>query len=158
MTVTRMNLAGAAAIGLAIIAPAFAADEQPQQTLARVEVDPRVELFSIIFQLAGSNEYTQGRVESYTKDVESHFGPFRNHSVVEMAKKLRATRGVSYDAPMSLAVLLTDVEKLEIKVPLEPWPESLDRRWTAQNVRGFLEAARQFVRDASYGNFFKKNR
>lgn len=158
MTFQILKLATVAAVGLVLIASVFAADEQPQHTLVQVEVDPCVELFSIIFRLAGSNEYSQGRVESYTKDVESHFGPFRNHSVVEMAKKLRATRGVSYDAPMSLAVLLVDAEKLETKVPLEPWPESLDRRWTAQNVREFLEAARQFVHDTSYVDFFKKHR
>ncbi|MHC5003051.1 MAG: hypothetical protein ACYTJ0_07995, partial [Planctomycetota bacterium] len=39
----------------------------------RVMVDPRVELMSLIFRLAGSPEYTQGRVPSYAVDADLHF-------------------------------------------------------------------------------------
>ncbi len=39
-----------------------------------VRVDPRVELFSVIFRLAGNPEYNQGKVASYVTDVEKHFG------------------------------------------------------------------------------------
>jgi hypothetical protein len=152
----RMTLA--AAIGLVAVASSLAAEKQPQQTSAQVKVDPRVELISVIFRLAGNGEYNQGRVESYVKDVDSHFAAFRNHAVVEMARRLRETRGVSYDAPMTLAVYLTNVEKLETKVPLEPWPEGLDRRWTKENIEEFLKAARQFARDTSFNDFFEKHR
>ena len=113
-------------IGLTIVPSSLAAEKQ-SRTLIEVRVDPRVELFSIIFRLAGNKEYSQGRVESYVKDVEKHFGPFRNHPAVGMARKLRTTRGVGYDAPMSLAVHL-DAENLETKLPLRPWPQSLHRR------------------------------
>ena len=37
-----------------------------------VVVEPRVELMSIIFRLAGNREYNLGRVDSYTNDVEKH--------------------------------------------------------------------------------------
>jgi len=117
-----------------------------------------VELISIIFRLSKNREYSQGRVESYARDVEAHFGPFQNHPVVELAQKLRSTAGVSYDASMALAVHLGDAEKLELKVPLEPWPELLDRRWTVQSVPEFLAKARQFVRDTSFADFFEKHR
>jgi hypothetical protein len=140
-----------------LAASSLAAEKRPPQGPALVTVDPRVELFSIIFRLAGNNEYTQGRVASYTKDVDAHFGPFRKHRVVETAKRLRQTAGIGFDAPMSLAVLLTDAEKLQTKVPLEPWPESLDERWNVQRVADFLDAARQFVRDTSFAEFFKKH-
>jgi hypothetical protein len=129
----------------------------PQPTMAQVQVDPRVELFSIIFRLAGSDEYTQGQVPSYLRDVDAHFGPFRQHRVVQVAQRLRRTVGVGFDAPMSLAVLLTDAEKLETKTPLEPWPESLDQRWTVASVQELLGAAREFVRDASFREFFEKH-
>jgi hypothetical protein len=45
--------------------------------LVRVSVDPRVELLSLIFRLAGNPEYTRGRVDSYTADAESQFGTKR---------------------------------------------------------------------------------
>jgi hypothetical protein len=58
-----------------------------------VRVDPRVELMSIIFRLAGNPEYNRGEVKSYVDDVEDRFGSFREHAVVEMARELRKTRG-----------------------------------------------------------------
>jgi hypothetical protein len=95
----------------------------------QVQVDPRVELVSLIFRLAGNPEYNQGKVESYISDANERFGKFSEHKVVVLARKLRNTRGVSYDACMSLAVLMTDVNDPALRVPLEPWPESLDKRW-----------------------------
>jgi hypothetical protein len=137
---------------------AGAAKERAAEPTLRVVVDARVELVSVLFRLAGNPEYGRGRVDSYTQDAEKHFSAFRNHPAVEVARKLRRTRGVSFDAPMIMAVLLTDTEKLQTKVPLDPWPQSLDGRWTADGAREFLEAARQFVRDASFREFFEKHR
>ena len=42
-----------------------------------VTVDPRVELLSVIFRLAGNPEYSQGKIPSYTQDADHHFSPFR---------------------------------------------------------------------------------
>ena len=67
-------------------------------------MDPRVELLSLIFRLAGNSEYNQARVKSYAEDVERQFGTFRGHPVVALATRLRNTQGVSYDACMGMAV------------------------------------------------------
>ena len=95
----------------------------------QVTVDPRVELLSVVFRLAGNDEYNQGRVPSYVSAVEEHFGEFRDNPVVVTARLLRWKRGVSYDAVMSLAVHLRDAESLEEAVPFEPRPAELDKRW-----------------------------
>lgn len=123
----------------------------------QVEVDPRVELLSLIFRLAGNPEYSQGKVGSYTHDADQHFGSFRNHAVVSLAKELRRTRGVSYDAVMSLAVHLKDIERLHLAVPLVPWPDGLDHRWSADSVNHFLEAGRQFLRDTGFKQFLEQH-
>jgi hypothetical protein len=146
------------AVVLLVLAVSGAAKDPAAEPTLRVVVDARVELVSILFRLAGNPEYSRGRVDSYTQDVEKHFSAFRDHPAVEAARKLRRTRGVSFDAPMSMAVLLTNTEKVETKVPLDPWPESLDSRWTADGAREFLEAARRFVRDASFRDFFEQHR
>jgi hypothetical protein len=65
---------------------------------------------------------------------------------------------MGFDAPMFMAVHLTDAIKLETRVPLNPWPASLDRRWTETDAREFLRAAREFVRDTSYQEFFEQHR
>jgi hypothetical protein len=119
----------------------------------RVVVDPRAELMSLIFRLAGNPEYNQGKVDSYTADAEKQFGGFRDSPAVKLARHLRETRGVSYDACMSMAVHLTDAYELQTIVPLKPWPEGLDRRWTAESASNFLVATRQFVKDTSFREF-----
>src|SRR5262245_16521587 len=70
----------------------------------RVGVDPRVELMSIIFRLAGNSEYNQGVLKSYLDDIDAHFGPHKDHAAIKFATKLRQTRGVSFDAVMGMAI------------------------------------------------------
>jgi len=123
----------------------------------RVVVDPRVELMSLIFRLAGNPEYNKARVESYAADVENQFGKFRDDAVVNLARELRHSHGVSYDAVMSMAVHLTDAEHVTLKLPLDPWPESLDQRWGAPDVTNFLAAAQQFVKESSFQEFIKQH-
>jgi hypothetical protein len=120
----------------------------------QVSVDDRIELMSIIFYLAGNPEYGRPGVESYAKDVEQHFGGFRDHEAIRMARRLRSTRGVSYDAPMSLAVHLADVQSLALRLPLEPWPAGLDARWKPDEVEQFLVAGRRFAEASRFEDFF----
>jgi len=118
-----------------------------------VLVDPRVELFSLLFRLAGNPEYNQAKVESYSADVDRYFDTYRNHAAVTLARRLRNTRGVAYDACMSLAVHVADTDGLELLVPLQPWPEGLDTRWTAESVSNFLRVARDFANESSFHDF-----
>lgn len=120
-----------------------------------VIVDPRIELICVIFRLAGNPEYNQGKVPLYTSDVEEHFGKHRDHAVVRLARKLRGTQGVSFDACMGLAVHVTDAGSLAEKVPLSPLPLTLDKRWTPESARDFLAQTRQFVSDTSFQRFFE---
>jgi hypothetical protein len=124
----------------------------------RVIVDPRVELLSLIFRLAGNPEYNMAAVKSYADDAEKQFGKFRGQAMVNLAQELHINHGVAYDAVMSMAVHLTDARQLQLKLPLDPWPEGLDKRWTAPDVSNFLAAARQFVKDSSFQEFLDHHR
>lgn len=77
-------LASALAVVLFLAPPVALAGEPAID----VRVDERVELFSILFRLAGNPEYNQGRVASYVADVEKHFGPHRDHAAVEVPTRL----------------------------------------------------------------------
>jgi len=135
--------------------PATAGEAAKQQIT--VSVDPRVELMSIIFRLAGSEEYNQGRVPSYVQDVEAHFGRFRDHPVVNLARKLGETRGVSYDAVMGMAVHVTDAFSLQERIPFSPQPKTLDSRWTPETAREFLALARKFVVETAFKDFIDRH-
>lgn len=132
---------------------ADASTSAPPAVPLTVAVDPRVELVSIIFHLAGHPEYNRCRVPLYAKDLDAQFASAREHPVVQLARKLRGTCGVTYDAPMSLAVHLKDADSLELRVPLEPWPDGIDRRWRAEDVREFLRLAKDFTTQAKFKEF-----
>lgn len=123
----------------------------------KVTVDPRVELMSIIFRLAGNLEYNKGRMVSYISQVKDHFGSHRDHPVVKLAAELRKRRGVSYDAPMSLAVHIDSIHRLQLRVPLKPRPAWLDGRWQDDELREFLEKTRDFKKEAAFDEFFREN-
>ncbi len=127
--------------------------QEKAKTTVRVTTDPRVELMSLIFCLAGNQEYAMGRIASYNQAVDSHFSAFKDHEAVQLAKKLCETRGVSYDAVMGMAVHVTDPFSLNEKVPFSPQPETLDDRWTPELAREFLEAARRFVETSDFKRF-----
>lgn len=124
-------------------------------TAITVLVDPRVELMSIVFRLAGNREYNRAEISGYAGDADAHFAAFKNHPAVEMARKLHGERGISYNAPMSLAVHATGIPELAERVSLDPRPEALDYRWTPEDARAFLSALRDFVRDANFQAFWE---
>lgn len=136
---------------------ASAPQTRPAGPPLRVMVDPRVELLSIVFRLAGNDEYNRGRVESYTEEVEKHFGIYRNHPTVELARQLRAKQGISFDAVMAMAGHISDTESIRERVPLDPLPPTLDNRWTPRSAREFLEKLRAFVTDSDFNGFFRQH-
>ncbi|MCP5046606.1 MAG: DUF4932 domain-containing protein [bacterium] len=127
-------------------------------SLPEVQADPRVELLGIIFRLAGNPEYNKCRIPSYNKDIETWFSAYKDHEAVRIARKLRRTRGVSFDAVMSLAVHLSDADTLQERVQLMLRPDELDRRWKITEAREFLYAARKFVKDSRFNRFIKNHR
>jgi hypothetical protein len=133
--------------------PSTGPTEEVSKPGLRVVVDPRVELVSLIFRLAGNREYSRCLVPSYAAHVEKQFSPFSEHPAVKLARKLRQSRGVSYDACMGLAVLLTGTSEPRLALPLDPWPDFLDHRWDSTSASNFVAAAGQFVKDTGFDAF-----
>ncbi len=129
------------------------AASRPASERIQVAVDPRVELLCVVFRLAGNPEYNKAPSCPYVREVEEHFGPFKDHAAVQMARILRATHGASYDAVISLAVHVEDAVSLKERVPFDPQPERLDGRWSANNARPFLEQVRAFAKDTKFDSF-----
>jgi len=128
----------------------------PAQMPLEIRVDPRVELMSIIFHFAGHPEYDQCQIPSYKTDAHQHFAPFQEHEVFLFARELRNRCGVSFDAVMSLAVHLTDAETLSEKLPFDPPPPTLDKRWTTHDARKFRELARDFAQQSNFAAFLEQ--
>jgi hypothetical protein len=123
----------------------------------RVAVDPRVELFSIIFRLAGNPEYAAKDLKGYVEDVEKTFAPFREHPVVRFAAKLKETRGISFNAPLSLGLHLKDTFGFQEAVSLDA-TKTLDDRWTKDEARRFILLAKDFVRASRFNEFYERHK
>lgn len=121
--------------------------------LPRAAVDPRVELMSIIFRLAGNGEYNQCRVPTYDSAITRWFEPFKDHEAVQMARRLREHDGIGYDAVMSIAVHVKDIRTLAERVPFDSKSSRLDSRWHGAKARAFLASARRFVTDSQFQKF-----
>jgi len=127
------------------------------RTKLKVTIDPRVELMGVIFNLAGNPEYNKCKSKPYMKNLTEHFAGHRDHPAVKIAKKLRETRGVSYDAVMGMAVHIEDINSCGEIVPFEPRPETLDGRWRIDEAREFLGNCRDFVKETDFKAFLAKN-
>jgi hypothetical protein len=134
-----------AAPDAAVTAPADTAEDRLQ-----IAVDRRVELISILFRLAGNPVWSQG-TGSYARDVDAHFGPFKNHPAVAATVQLRSVHSISYNAPAELAMYLDD--GFHTIRPLSPIPADLDRRWATVDVEPWLELVRAFAADADLDGF-----
>lgn len=120
-------------------------------------VDPRVELISIVFRLAGNREYNRCRIPSYNAAIDKHFKPVADHALVALARRLRQDHGVSYDAPMGLAVRLPALADWKAGQALKVSTARLDGRWKPDDLRDFLALLPTFVKDSKFEEFLKKN-
>ena len=115
-----------------------------------VRVDPDVELFSILFRLAGAPEYNHvSSFSPYGKAVKEHFAAHADHPAVRHARALRASRGIAYDAVMSLAV--------HAREDLSKRPPHLEKRWTVGEARAFRALVREFRAVSGFDEFWKKH-
>jgi hypothetical protein len=133
-------------------------NEEKEKDTLRIAIDPRVELMSIIFRLAGNNEYNQRAVIPYVENIRKHFDRFQNHPAITIGKELQ----LGFHGPMFLAIYLTPPVELKERVPLDT-PGIIDERfdsWMSANdkkVRAFLGEVRRFVKDTDFMAFFNNN-
>ena len=124
------------------------------QILEEPKVDNRVELLSVVFRLAELREYNVERFKLYTDKIKQHFEPYKNHELIEFAKELRHTNGVSFDAVMRMAVYLDD--DLNPRVDFsDTIPE---KRWGKENAIKFNKLLKEFYTDANCKEFFDENK
>ncbi len=156
-------VSGILALVIALLAPAVSGSRAVPDPFppVQVRVDPRVELMSIVFRLAGAAEYNHPNSASpYSQSADAHFGKFRDHAVVIRAKQLRQQRRIGYDAVMSLAVHLAmdDNHVPSLRTAMDPRPPQLDRRWTNRDAVEFVDLLAGFARDANFGTFIRQHR
>ncbi len=120
-------------------------------TLIGQSIDPRVELMSILFRLAGNKEYHECQAPLYDQAIDRYFAPYRDREAVRLAGAL----GGGADAPMKLAVNVSDVVSLGEIVPFDGPGVYLYAGWDVGKARDFLGAARRFAAETDFEGFLK---
>lgn len=120
------------------------------QFIKSPKVDKRVELLSIVFKLAGNKEYNEVAITDYADKVDKYFNQFNNHDVVVFAKELRQEKGISYDAVVSMAIVLDDDLN-----PLIDFSQTLpEKRWSKDDATKFVKLLKDFYKVTKCEKFF----
>jgi len=128
---------------------------QRNSKLPSPTVDKRVELLSIVFRLADSQEYSSTNNIKYVQAIHDHFDKFKNHPLIDYIKQIRDANGIGYDAVMSMAIHLEQVPSLK---PIVPFDSNVpDKRWGAEASTKFAILLKQFYNDTDCKSFFKSN-
>jgi Domain of unknown function (DUF4932)/Bacterial Ig-like domain len=123
----------------------------------QVRTDSRIELLSIVFHLAGADEYNQGRVPSYVRDVDTWFRLFRDYPVVRRARVLKDSAGIGFSDPMEFALHLTNAHDLGEIVPVDAPDQQPEWAWRPADARAFLSDLRTFAREAQTDRFLRSH-
>lgn len=125
------------------------------QPLVEVGFDPRIELATIVFKLAGASEFDTGTFPAYAAAIDTFFAAHREHPAVLRASRLRHQGGISNDAVISLAVQLGQFPELVERMPFE---EAQLERWPADEARAFAAELRDFARVSDAAAFFERHK
>jgi hypothetical protein len=123
-------------------------------------IDQRVELISIVYRLAGIEEYTVERYPdrvftNYIDLIEDHFRKFENHEAVKYVKKTLKSKGIRYDAVMSFPICVTHPPNM---TPVVEFSNNiLERRWDVKAATKFLSLLNNFYEQTEFEDFYKKN-
>ena len=126
-----------------------------------VSIDPRVEIISIAFRLAGAKEYSSNINTTYIKDIEGHFEPYRNDTLVRYIKYLRNKTLIGYDAVMTMAISLQGKNG---KYYLPTHEKAIDilydnsGRWNKWNTPEFVRLLNEFYIKSDFESFFRSHK
>ena len=116
---------------------------QQKSILGEPKVDERVELFSIIFRLAGAEEYNSKIFKLYTDKIENHFEKYKDHELIAFAKVLNQENRIGFDGVMRMATHLGSAPEF---LPLVKFTDSIpSEKWGKNNSEKFIRLLRDFT-------------
>lgn len=147
-------------IGIFLILVQFSGCTTSEQRLSdspegqmEILLNPTIDLFGVISQLAEDKQYTEFLIPRYNQEVVKYFEAFKDHPSIHNAKEYKNEYQINGDAPMSLAVYIGPPPELEPKFDISNLPASFDPRWDSTLISNYLENARLFAVESNFLNF-----
>ena len=113
--------------------------------------DERVELLSVLCNLADYEEYNMDMADKYSNAVKNHFADYKNHRAVEMFRRLHQEYGIGYNAPIDYALNLKK-EGSRFKVESH---EIGDDRWENLDLDAVCDTISMFYKESDFEKFFR---
>ncbi len=126
-------------------------------TALTIKADPRIELTSLVFYLAGAKEYSSCRIPSYIQKVNYKFAPYKQHPIIPFIWDLRKKQGISFDAVMDAAICIQSIDKIEPVLNLDTEFSQVDKRWTKESLLKFYELLADFSAKSDFKQFYTEN-
>lgn len=122
------------------------------------QVNECFELTSIVFRLAGADEYTNSRLSAYTNQIDRYFETNKKHKLISYIKEIREKQRIGYDAiPVASGFLEIRNGKISIRPDLKISQISeMDKRWTEQSFKTFVSLLNDFYRKTKFRTFFNQ--
>lgn len=123
-------------------------------------IDQRIELVSIVFRLAGIEEFTVERYPdrvyvSYIARIEDYFRKHEKHAAVDYVKSKLKNKGIRYHAVMSLPINITHPPKMK---PLTSFSDEIPGYgWKPATATQFLKLLNDFYDKTDFDTFYRKN-
>ncbi len=116
-------------------------------------VDERMELTSIVFRIAGIEEFTNDNIPEYAKAIDSWFGKYESHKLIDLIKEMRKEHGLGFaGVAASVPFLVIDengVHDSELRTGSE-----IEGRWTDENWEEYVRLLDDFYHKSRFHKFF----
>jgi hypothetical protein len=125
--------------------------------LARIVIDPRVELLSAVNLLSGQEWCTEVRHDTseYERELLRALAPYRNHQIVEVFRTWR-NFGFLCDMVPAFSLHYSQPPELSLIVPFGA--DRVTRGILARDGEAFLSSLRKFSQDCGWQNMFAMQR
>ncbi|MCX6267730.1 MAG: DUF4932 domain-containing protein [Bacteroidetes bacterium] len=127
-----------------------------QSLILNPAVDEKTELLSIVFRLAGEQEYINNEMKGYTDAIDKYFNPYKDDELLKFVKKIRKKTGVSFDAVMSMAIHV-ELANGTIRLKNNVEKGSLDCRW-GKYTEQFILLLNNFYQRTDFSGFFSDHK
>lgn len=123
------------------------------------KVDELFEFTSIVWRIAGAEEYSQCKVSSYAADIDRYFVQYRKHPLVDYCKKIRRKRAIGYNAIAGSSsylrlhggkIVYVDGYNADSVV-------KNDARWTVTFMNRYVDLLNEFYSETEFHNFYTEH-
>jgi hypothetical protein len=127
--------------------PTLPIKKRPSPIRIKVQVDPRVELYSIVFYLTGEPLLSHCKASSYQRDVDNHFSPYKNLPAIQHAAEVQRQYQIIGWNTLGFATSLTNNFTADEKIP-----------YRNRQLEPLINEIRDFAEKSHFRAFFAQHR